>query len=586
MRKLYALFLMLLASLMSYAQLEVKPGSFKEVPGFVNLNPDENYQLDDNDLPFAVIKVRTENINDEQRRELKFEGNGGTFIMLEYKTGEVWVYLTAKYATYLKISHPDLSSIEFMLPYDLQPKKGYEMTLVNKQSNAPGSGTLTVKTKPENGAFIVLNGMPLNQKTPYTGLMIAAGEYTVIVTKERYKAVTKTVNVVAGENTVVEIEMPLDVAKITLTADNMTDVYIDDVFKKRGTWSGELDSGTHDILYRKQNYRDATQTIVVEPEKPKTYSLDMYPIYGEISVTSNPIGAKIFVDDIEKGVTPMVITDIIIGQHTVKIKKDGFNSYENNVTVYENKRVDISETLTIGKDLTIETGNKGDKIYIDGKMAGYSPLKTAVKYGKHTITAYNDNKSAYQEIKVEKYDNKDKVVLVMREETFGTYARTGYKFLTINAAISQYNDISYGLTLGMMKKTGWFLSVTTNFNNDTKFDYECDADHYISLNGNLYYPEYTGNESYSSLSVMGGFLMRLSGPVAIRLGAGYGLRTQRYETNNGYWIKDSSLSSQGIDVSLGLQWNFKGLVISIDGVSNNFNTFETKIGIGYGHKKK
>jgi hypothetical protein len=82
----------------------VKSNSFKEVPGFVNINPDQDYQFDDNDLPFAVIKVRTENITDKQRRELRFEGNGGTFIVLEYKTGEVWVYLTAKYADYLKIS--------------------------------------------------------------------------------------------------------------------------------------------------------------------------------------------------------------------------------------------------------------------------------------------------------------------------------------------------------------------------------------------------------------------------------------------------------------------------------------------------
>lgn len=52
--------------------------------------------------------------------------------MLEYKTGEVWVYLTAKYADYLKISHPDFSSVEFTLPFDLEPKKGYELTLVNK----------------------------------------------------------------------------------------------------------------------------------------------------------------------------------------------------------------------------------------------------------------------------------------------------------------------------------------------------------------------------------------------------------------------------------------------------------------------
>ena len=131
--KIVTLVSILLLSLSATAQLDIKDGSFKEVSGFVNINPDSNYQYDDNNLPFAVIKVRTENINDKQRRDLRFSGNAGTFIMLEYKDGEVWVYLTAKYADYLKISHPDLSSIEFTLPYDLEPKKGYELTLINKK---------------------------------------------------------------------------------------------------------------------------------------------------------------------------------------------------------------------------------------------------------------------------------------------------------------------------------------------------------------------------------------------------------------------------------------------------------------------
>lgn len=128
MKRFTAILFLFLLSLSAMAQLEVKSGSFKEVAGFVNINM--NIQTDDNDVPFAVLKVKTENINDKQRRELLFQGDAATFIECEYKVGEVWVYLTYK-ATYLKISHPDLSSTEFWFPFDMQPKKGYELTLVN-----------------------------------------------------------------------------------------------------------------------------------------------------------------------------------------------------------------------------------------------------------------------------------------------------------------------------------------------------------------------------------------------------------------------------------------------------------------------
>lgn len=139
MKRFTAILFLFLLSLSARAQLEVKPGSFKEVAGFVNINMD--IQTDDNDVPFAVLKVKTENINDKQRRELLFQGDAATFIECEYKVGEVWVYITYK-ATYLKISHPDLSSTEFWFPFDMQPKKGYELTLVNNAALATDEETL------------------------------------------------------------------------------------------------------------------------------------------------------------------------------------------------------------------------------------------------------------------------------------------------------------------------------------------------------------------------------------------------------------------------------------------------------------
>ncbi len=210
MKKLLILLFATLLSLCAMAQLEVKPGSFKEVEGFVNLNPDPDYQFDDNDLPYAIIKVRTENITDKQRRELLFEGNAGTFIMLEYKVGEVWVYLTAKYATYIKISHPDFSSYEFTLPEDLKPKQGYEITLVSKNANqnlVTGFGSLSIVTKPENGAYIQLNGSPISEKTPYNISLFPAGRYKITVNKDGFKETNKEIEVRKGEKAYVEIAM-------------------------------------------------------------------------------------------------------------------------------------------------------------------------------------------------------------------------------------------------------------------------------------------------------------------------------------------------------------------------------------------
>ena len=203
MRRILILGLLMLLSFGAIAQLEVKEGSFKEVAGFVNINTDKMY--DDNDKPYAVLKIKTENINDKQRHELLFQGNAATFFEIEYKVGEVWVYLSY-YATYIKISHPDLSSTEFWFPFDMEPKKGYEMVLMNKTvKNNEGWGSLSIITEPENGATIALNGRLMSQKTPYINDMISTGIYEIKIFKPGYDTIVQKIEIKDGAKEVLNI---------------------------------------------------------------------------------------------------------------------------------------------------------------------------------------------------------------------------------------------------------------------------------------------------------------------------------------------------------------------------------------------
>ena len=83
MKKLFLLLVSIFLSVYAMAQLEVKKDSFKKVEGFVNINPD--IQTDDNDKPYSVLKIRTENITDKQRHQLTFKGDAATFFEIEYR---------------------------------------------------------------------------------------------------------------------------------------------------------------------------------------------------------------------------------------------------------------------------------------------------------------------------------------------------------------------------------------------------------------------------------------------------------------------------------------------------------------------
>lgn len=231
MKKIWFLIVIFALSLAVKAQLYVKEGSFKEVRGFVNINTEKMY--DDNDKPYAVLKIKTENINDKQRRELCFQGDAATFFEVEYNVGEVWLYMSY-YATFLKISHPDLSSTEFYFPFDMKPKCGYELTLVNKpavdedivkrleklekaNNNAnvekpveaaekpvkvvekPNEeiGYISVTSTPK-GAFVLVDNKIVGM-TPYLSEKIVVGNHKISVSLDGYEQAAKRVDVKKGK---------------------------------------------------------------------------------------------------------------------------------------------------------------------------------------------------------------------------------------------------------------------------------------------------------------------------------------------------------------------------------------------------
>ena len=234
MKRFLLVLLVIMLSNAVYAQLEVKEGSFREVPGFVNINVDKMY--DDNDKPYAVLKIKTENIDSKQRRELNFGGDAQTFFELEYKDGEVWLYISY-YATFIKISHDDLSSTEFWFPFDMEPKKGYEMTLVNKpaideeilrrienlenanavvlaeqpsdkpseqQSEKPEEivGYITVKSNPK-GAWVSIDNKIVGT-TPYLSESLGVGNHKISVSMDGYEPDAKRIVIEEGREVVVE----------------------------------------------------------------------------------------------------------------------------------------------------------------------------------------------------------------------------------------------------------------------------------------------------------------------------------------------------------------------------------------------
>ena len=66
---------------------------------------------------------------------------------------------------------------------------------------------------------------------------------------------------------------------------------------------------------------------------------------GTVQISSNPSGALALLDGAEKGTTPVTITDVPAGSHTVQIMKEGYLDHQESVTVTAGQTSTVNATL-------------------------------------------------------------------------------------------------------------------------------------------------------------------------------------------------------------------------------------------------
>lgn len=569
MKKLFLILLLIICT-DSFAQLKVKEDSFNYIPNAVMDDKDEH--VDGNAHPMALIMISTENINEHERKRLVFSGNRATEINKVYKTGQVWIYISAQDATFIKIAHPDYGTYEYKLPTKLCDFCTYEMILqyvpisqnsdVNSQQNnyltitsdqqnaliyiddqyvaegyklltvgtthtwkiecdlyhaetgtvtitsdepivinrklRPAFGYINVNSTPENGAIVFINDKKVGV-TPYQSDKMSCGVYNIKVVKDLYKTEEQTFTIADGDTINAVLNMTPSFVMLTVNADNGSDIYIDKQFKGNGNWKGRVADGPHIVEAMKDNYKPIVKNIVLVAGEDYIVEMGLpAPLTGLLDISTNPINADIYLNGKHYGTTPRIIPNLMIGNYTLKIEKDGYRAVTRNILIEE------EHTYTIKEQLNPR---------IDGNVS----------------------------------------------------------FLTLNAAYSIAPQTSFGFTYGQLKELGWFVSLMSNFD-------------FIGFNViDKSYDEValTGESRTTRISLTGGVMTKLAEtPLYLRAGAGYGLRIRACETIRGNYAEFTPDTYEGLDITAGLMFNVSKITLGIDAVITNFKYMELKLGIG------
>ena len=395
MRNILLSLVLLFAAISSAFAQELTVKSFKLAGS--DLTAQTQPRKDLNDRNCALIKVGV------GLQGVQFEG--GIMGKVENKTGEYWVYMPQGNRQ-LKVKHTNYAPV--MVTFadhgveKLESNRTYELIIT-----ASGNVTGPVDA---GGNFYALTVLPKDAKVSIDGVlqssssdgeysaMLPYGSHTYKVEAGGYISKSGSFTISSSDMTPINVSLVSAMATVSVTCPTpAVSLYVDK--KSVGTipWTGNLKEGMHLIEAKKEGYRSQQRTINLSQQQKLDVAFnDLAAIQGNLSVNYKPFGADVYVDGKNMGQSPRVINGLLVGNHKVEIKKDGYGTDSKIVNILEGQTATIAGVLTTNTSSSVASGtsSSGNTITIPVKN-GISIDMVRVEAGTFTMGATAEMKDPF-----------------------------------------------------------------------------------------------------------------------------------------------------------------------------------------------
>ncbi len=125
---------------------------------------------------------------------------------------------------------------------------------------------------------------------------------------------------------------------------------------------------------------------------------------GTLIMTTNPPGAKLYVDGVERGTTPLTVT-LKTGAHALELRGDGpprVMPITMTAGAQVSQYIELPRTAATAGHLLVRTEPAGAKVSVDGTSRGTSPVTVAdLAPGEHAVLLESDRGSVRQGVTIE-----------------------------------------------------------------------------------------------------------------------------------------------------------------------------------------
>lgn len=300
----------------------------------LNLEGNREYELEAAlNQTFSII-VNTNVANADIYIDDLYKGQTGATNSLTVKDVLIGAHtLKVKYGKmeYSQAIEVNSGSIAFRQNVDTQASKPQFVVFAVEPTNAVVTINGTLYTLQDGAMQIVLENGTYNYTVSASGYHSQSGSFTV-----------------AGSKVERIITLTADVATVTITAPESAEIWVNNIMKGSGSWSGTLTAGTYIFEARKAGYRTTSITRQISSkEQNQKYTLPApTPIYGSLLVSGTPIMADVTLDGNAVGRIPLEMGNILIGNHTLVASKSGYNTQSQTINVTEGKTTTVNISLT------------------------------------------------------------------------------------------------------------------------------------------------------------------------------------------------------------------------------------------------
>jgi len=154
--------------------------------------------------------------------------------------------------------------------------------------------------------------------------------------------------------------------------------------------SFELSAGRHQIEIRKGGHKTFSDWVDLQEGERRTRDVTLEKAEaptGTLLVNSDA-GGDVWVDGQRKDAAPAIIGGLAAGDHVVEVRKDGFPSWRQTVTVPAGQQVKVTASFgaATNSSLRIISNEPDVDIFVDGESKGKAPVTIqSIKPGDHIV---------------------------------------------------------------------------------------------------------------------------------------------------------------------------------------------------------